>query len=156
MFGPRLGTRVLGNRQKTLQHRRGKRVAQIRQRARLLLQRDGELPTKLCNSFYAENRRGWDKNFCLFWQLAELGDSGATNFDKHEKHIVAEVVGDGVVSGHAHEGGKCHQLSNVKLGFVVQVLALEFSIAIKFQAAIPHAFVSKLGQGHEFLNGKEQ
>ena len=92
----------------------------------------------------------------FFGQLAKRSDAGASNVDEDKEEEVAEVVCDGVVGGHAHEGGEGHELTNHKLGLVVQVLALELGVAVQLQPAVAHAFVRKSGEGHELLHGEEQ
>ena len=135
-------------------HRCG--AAQVRQWAQLLGQSDCESSPEFGDGFDAKDGGGWDENFSFFGQLAEQRDSGASHVDKHEEEEVAEVVCDGVVGGHAHEGGEGHEVADHELGFVVGVLAGELRVAVQLQAAVAHALVRELRQLHELLNGKEK
>ncbi len=55
------------------------------------------------------------------------------------------IVCDGVVRGNAHEGREGHELTNHKLGVVVQVLALELGVAVQLEPAVAHAWGTNCG-----------
>ena len=89
----------------------------------------------------AKNGRGGDEDLRFFGQLAKRSDAGASNVDEDKEEEVAEVVCDGVVGGHAHEGGEGHELPDHELGFVVEVFTLQLRVAVQLQPAVTHAFV---------------
>ncbi len=121
-----------------------------------MLQSYRESPAEFGDGGDAKNGGGGNKYLRLLGQLAEWRDSGAAHLDENEENVVAEVVGDSIVRGNAHEGWEGQELTNHKLGLVVQVLVLELGVAVQLQPAVAHAFVRELRQRHELFHSKQQ